>query len=246
MSEKPKRIITPEQREKMRLGRIAKAEERRNNKAKEKELQEQAIAQQKERIEMLKVTKKKKTEIKRRLAEVKKGNTNMTEVNEIIEQYEPKEVNSETETETEPEPEPPKIELKIEAPKIEPPKIEPTKIEPPKIEPPKIEPPDPKIFYEKEFKKAVENIKKNLPEGSKPYFTEQSDKFDSNLDINENIKNMIESINKKVDQSVKSAAKVIDVIEEIDNSKDTADVDQILHHKKERAKSKLENLYKLR
>ena len=37
MSEKPKRIITPEQREKMRLGRIAKAEERRNNKAKEKE-----------------------------------------------------------------------------------------------------------------------------------------------------------------------------------------------------------------
>jgi hypothetical protein len=84
-----KRQLSPEQIEKMRLGRIAKAKERKEKREKDKELTKQAIQQQKERIELLNITKKKKAEIKRRLAEVKKGSKPMEEVEEIINQYDP-------------------------------------------------------------------------------------------------------------------------------------------------------------
>jgi hypothetical protein len=282
------RTISPEQLEKMKLARMEKAKERRETKQKAQELQTQAIEQQKQRIELLQVTKKKKQEIKRRLGEVKKGNTDIKEIEDIIEQYEP---NYEPPTNIELDapvggassPSDRVVPEEVDAPaggasspsdRVE--EVDYKKILQEELEEEKkkirkelelemekerndikekitnikkqkeLQVNDEKVFYEKEFKKAVKQIKKLLPKESQPLFEDQTNNFDSNLDINENIKIMIDNINKKIVNDVKIVSEVMKTTEEIDKQITEPNVDIILEDKKRNIKSKLQNLYNLR
>ncbi len=253
--QKKVRTLSPEQLEKMKLARTAKALERRETKAKEKELQSQAIDQQKERIELLKLTKRKKAEIKRRLAEVKRGNADIKEVEEIIDQYdtnessplkeemEAQEVESEPEPEPEPEPEVPEKTEKEQEQEIESIKL---KIQEIKKEQEPIIIADPIVEYEKHFKETAEAIMNDLPKESKELFEEQLHHFNPKLDIEENIKNMILKINSRVSEKVKLVEKVLKTVEKCEAEELTANTNEMTDIKKGFVKQKLSQLYSLR
>ena len=251
--QKKARTMSPEQLEKMKLARTAKALERRETKAKEKELQSQAIDQQKERIELLKLTKRKKAEIKRRLAEVKRGNADIKEVEEIIDQYdtnessplkeemEAQEVESEPELESEPEvPEKTEEEQEQEIESIK------LKIQEIKKEQEPIIIADPIVEYEKHFKETAEAIMNDLPKESKELFEEQLHHFNPKLDIEENIKNMILKINSRVSEKVKLVEKVLKTVEKCEAEELTANTNEMTDIKKGFVKQKLSQLYSLR
>jgi len=253
------RTLSPEQLEKMKLARTAKALERRETKAKEKELQSQAIDQQKERIELLKLTKRKKAEIKRRLAEVKRGNADIKEVEEIIDQYDTNESSplkeemeaQEVESEPEPLPEVPEPEPEVVPKKTE--KEQEQEIESIKLKIQEIkkeqEPiiiADPIVEYEKHFKETAEAIMNDLPKESKELFEEQLHHFNPKLDIEENIKNMILKINSRVSEKVKLVEKVLKTVEKCEAEEVTANTNEMTDIKKGFVKQKLSQLYSLR
>tara|TARA_R110000782_G_scaffold159813_1_gene251863 strand:+ start:223 stop:990 length:768 start_codon:yes stop_codon:yes gene_type:complete len=249
--QKKARTLSPEQLEKMKLARTAKALERRETKAKEKELQSQAIDQQKERIELLKLTKRKKAEIKRRLAEVKRGNADIKEVEEIIDQYDTNESSplkeemeaQEVESEPEPEPEVPEKTEKEQEQEIESIKL---KIQEIKKEQEPIIIADPIVEYEKHFKETAEAIMNDLPKESKELFEEQLHHFNPKLDIEENIKNMILKINSRVSEKVKLVEKVLKTVEKCEAEEVTANTNEMTDIKKGFVKQKLSQLYSLR
>jgi hypothetical protein len=253
------RTLSPEQLEKMKLARTAKALERRETKAKEKELQSQAIDQQKERIELLKLTKRKKAEIKRRLAEVKRGNADIKEVEEIIDQYDTNESSplkeemeaQEVESEPEPLPEVPEPEPEVVPKKTE--KEQEQEIESIKLKIQEIkkeqEPiiiADPIEEYEKHFKETAKAIMNDLPKESKELFEEQLHHFNPKLDIEENIKNMILKINSRVSEKVKLVEKVLKTVEKCEAEELTANTNEMTDIKKGFVKQKLSQLYSLR
>jgi hypothetical protein len=254
--QKKARTLSPEQLEKMKLARTAKALERRETKAKEKELQSQAIDQQKERIELLKLTKRKKAEIKRRLAEVKRGNADIKEVEEIIDQYDTNESSplkeemeaQEVESEPEPEPEVPEPEVPEKTEKEQEQEIESIKLKIQEIK--KEQEPiiiaDPIVEYEKHFKETAEAIMNDLPKESKELFEEQLHHFNPKLDIEENIKNMILKINSRVSEKVKLVEKVLKTVEKCEAEEVTANTNEMTDIKKGFVKQKLSQLYSLR
>lgn len=257
--QKKVRTLSPEQLEKMKLARTAKALERRETKAKEKELQSQAIDQQKERIELLKLTKRKKAEIKRRLAEVKRGNADIKEVEEIIDQYdtnessplkeemEAQEVESEPEPEVpEPLPEVPEVPEKTEKEQEQEIESIKLKIQEIKKEQEPIIIADPIVEYEKHFKETAEAIMNDLPKESKELFEEQLHHFNPKLDIEENIKNMILKINSRVSEKVKLVEKVLKTVEKCEAEELTANTNEMTDIKKGFVKQKLSQLYSLR
>jgi len=261
--QKKARTLSPEQLEKMKLARTAKAQERRETKEKEKELQSQAIDQQKERIELLKLTKRKKAEIKRRLAEVKRGNVDIKEVEEIIDQYDTNESSplkeemeaQEVESEPEPLPEVPEPLPEVPEPKV-PEKTEKEqeqeiesiklKIQEIKKEQEPIIIADPIVEYEKHFKETAEAIMNDLPKESKELFEEQLHHFNPKLDIEENIKNMILKINSRVSEKVKLVEKVLKTVEKCEAEELTANTNEMTDIKKGFVKQKLSQLYSLR
>lgn len=271
---KVKRTIPPEQLEKMRLGRIAKAKERKEEREKNKAVQKQAIEQQQERIELLKTTKKKKAEIKRRLAAVKRGEDTLEEVEEIIEQYQPKTDNEivmditpntgaeppvstpqggrepqeeEQEEPKEEEKEEPKEdkEFKEKVREIKNKEIEKVK----KLE-------TETLKFDLEYQRIVNEIHKSLPDEAKTYFKTEADAYNPNLDIEQNIKNMIGNINNKINKNVLTVKKVKESIDEIhteevqkETTNKKANIEdelKLLEIKKKRTAEKLQMLYKLR
>jgi hypothetical protein len=250
--QKKVRTLSPEQLEKMKLARTAKALERRETKAKEKELQSQAIDQQKERIELLKLTKRKKAEIKRRLAEVKRGNADIKEVEEIIDQYDTnessplKEEMEAQEVESEPEPEVPEVPEKTEEEQEQEIESIKLKIQEIKKEQEPIIIADPIVEYEKHFKETAEAIMNDLPKESKELFEEQLHHFNPKLDIEENIKNMILKINSRVSEKVKLVEKVLKTVEKCEAEELTANTNEMTDIKKGFVKQKLSQLYSLR
>jgi len=234
-----KRQLSPEQIEKMRLGRIAKAKERKEKREKDKELTKQAIQQQKERIELLNITKKKKAEIKRRLAEVKKGSKPMEEVEEIINQYDPtgdevhqlapqgREAEEEAEVEEvdtgeeglrleiekyeEEQKEKEEEERKLLVEKVKNIKeAEQLKIK--KLE-------EESNKFENEYKAVVNKILESLPNNAKKYFKMETDNFDPKLSVEVNIENMISNLNQKIENNIKTVENVKDTLEEIEIKK---------------------------
>lgn len=261
-----KRQLSPEQLEKMRLGRIAKAKERKEAREKEKMLTKQAIQQQKERIELLNITKKKKAEIRRRLAEVKKGTTPMEEVKEIIEQYDPESKKLETDAEgTEGDEDADNLKLEIEKYEEEQrqkeledrerlrQKVKDIKEhEEAKIK--KLEEESNK--YEDEYKAVVNKIMNSLPKAAQKYFKLETDNFDPTLSVEENIQNMISNLNNMIENNIKTVENVKETLEDIEEKESpTPDVENLtqdnafkstLRIQKKMVKSKLSNLYKLR
>lgn len=268
-----KRQLSPEQLEKMRLGRIAKAKERKEAREKEKMLTKQAIQQQKERIELLNITKKKKAEIKRRLAEVKKGTTPMEEVKEIIEQYDPDAKEDDADTGGEADQLAPQgrstdtDNLKLEIEKFEEEqrqkeledrerlrqKVKDIKEhEEAKIK--KLEEESNK--YEDEYKAVVNKIMNSLPKAAQKYFKLETDNFDPTLSVEENIQNMISNLNNMIENNIKTVENVKETLEDIEEKESpTPDVENVtqdnafkstLRIQKKMVKTKLSNLYKLR
>jgi len=263
-----KRTLTPEQLEKMRVGRMEKAKERREKREKDKLIQQQAINQQKERIELLKITKKKKAEIKKRLAEVKRGETKLEDVEEIIEQYEPHDEEplesiKEVSEEVFEEPTSPQgrastsnggeenVKLNTHEEVVEKVKLLKEK-ETEKIKEFEKE----TLKFEDYYKEAVEKIINTLPKNAREHFKRETDKFDPRLDVKQNIENMIENINKKIVSNVSVVEKVKDSLEkiedEIDNKPDTVETitptstKHTIKTKKKVLKEKLQTLYNLR
>lgn len=264
-----KRTIPPEQLEKMRLARMAKAKERKEDREKSKLLQKQAIEQQKERIELLNITKKKKSEIKRRLAEVKRGETNMEAVEEIIEQYdEPprgadqpnrlegvaskafqaeKEEQELTDSDDENV-----LKLEVEEEEQEQQEVLKEKVkeikkkEEEKVQKLEEETLDFEIYY----KQAVEKIIKKLPVSSKKYFREQVDNYDPQLDVETNINNMIENIQTKITKNVNAVRVVKETMDKIEEEKmpkpDVQTKKTETELRKKIVENKLSMLYKLR
>jgi uncharacterized protein (DUF2249 family) len=233
-----KRQLSPEQIEKMRLGRIAKAKERKEKREKDKELTKQAIQQQKERIELLNITKKKKAEIKRRLAEVKKGSKPMEEVEEIINQYDPTgdEVHQlapqgrEAEEEEVEEVDTGEEGLRLEIEKYEEEQKEKEEEErkllvekvknikeAEQLKIKKLEEESNK--FENEYKAVVNKILESLPNNAKKYFKMETDNFDPKLSVEVNIENMISNLNQKIENNIKTVENVKDTLEEIEIKK---------------------------
>jgi len=245
-----KRQLSPEQIEKMRLGRIAKAKERKEKREKDKELTKQAIQQQKERIELLNITKKKKAEIKRRLAEVKKGSKPMEEVEEIINQYDPTgdEVHQLApqgrEAEEEEVEEVEKVDTGEEGLRLEIEKYEEEQKEKEEEERKllvekvknikeaeqlkikKLEEESNK--FENEYKAVVNKILESLPNNAKKYFKMETDNFDPKLSVEVNIENMISNLNQKIENNIKTVENVKDTLEEIEiKKKPVVDVEHV-------------------
>ena len=269
---KVKRTIPPEQLEKMRLGRIAKAKERKEEREKNKAVQKQAIEQQQERIELLKTTKKKKAEIKRRLAAVKRGEDTLEEVEEIIEQYQPNkdhEIVMDITPDTGAEPpvstpqggreqeqqEEPKEEEKEEPKEDKEFKEKVKEIKNKEIE--KVKKLETETLkFDLEYQRIVNEIHKSLPDEAKTYFKTEADAYDPNLDIEQNIKNMIGNINSKINKNVQTVKKVKESIDEIhkeevqkETTNKKANIEdelKLLEIKKKRTAEKLQMLYKLR
>jgi hypothetical protein len=259
-----KKTLSAEQLEKMRLGRMEKAKERREQREKDKVAQKQAIEQQKERIELLKITKKKKAEIKRRLAEVKRGETQLEAVEEIIEQYEPNKPAGRASTPLEGEDQE-NVELEVAPEPVDKPagrastpkegdkvveKVKELKI---KEEAKVSEFVEETNKFEDYYKEAVNKILETLPESSKDLFKKETDNFNPKLDIKENIDNMINNINSKIKKKVNVVQKVKDKLEQIE-TETAPPVESIpeksdkivLKTKKKSLDEKLQLLYSLR
>lgn len=184
--EKPKRVITPEQQEKMRLGRQrayeerkAKKEAEKNAKKEEKErqkaIQQQALQEQKDRRRNLKEAVEKRQEQKEKLASLKQKKVEpITEDNFFDEDnYDQEEA---------------ELPLKIA---IEEPYREPTNKE-----------------YKEKFLEEAEKVVSALPHGSKTMFRNATKKFDYNLSVEENIKSMIEYVKEVVNKNVSEVARL--------------------------------------
>jgi len=256
MSEKakPKKTLTPEQLEKMRVGRAKAYEKRKLEREKEKakmkaeqeeikkqklrdiELQKQALQQQKDRIEALAISKKKKAEIKRRLKEVKDKPEVLQEVEAIVENYEgvkkDDKVKQELETFKEIEKAVDDAEEKLED-------LDAVGINT-----------DTKEFekeYKKIFTEQSEKIAKSLPSNAREVFLEQVTHFDVQKDVSENINFMIQNLLDRVKQNtqiVENVSTAIDTIENIEEKKVVNDT--IKKPKKQKLNNNLQMLYNLR
>jgi hypothetical protein len=256
MSEKakPKKTLTPEQLEKMRVGRAKAYEKRKLEREKEKakmkaeqeeikkqklrdiELQKQALQQQKDRIEALAISKKKKAEIKRRLKEVKDKPEVLQEVEAIVENYEgvkkDDKVKQELETFKEIEKAVDDAEEKLED-------LDAVGTNT-----------DTKEFekeYKKIFTEQSEKIAKSLPSNAREVFLEQVTHFDVQKDVSENINFMIQNLLDRVKQNtqiVENVSTAIDTIENIEEKKVVNDT--IKKPKKQKLNNNLQMLYNLR
>jgi hypothetical protein len=248
---KKKRTIPPEQLEKMRLGRIQKAKERKEAREQSRILQKQAIEQQKERIELLNITKKKKAEIKRRLAEVKRGETQIEEVEEIIEQYDGTPNSDSTSANEEPlEDSDGENVLRLEVEEAEE-EILKEKVKALKqkedIKREKLE--TETLDFQQYYKDAVDSIMKKIPPSARKHFKDQTDNYDPKLDVQKNIENMIENIQTKINKNVESVKTVKDTIDLIHDEMPKPDLETKKTETELRKKvveNKLDMLYKLR
>jgi len=257
MSEKakPKKTLTPEQLEKMRVGRAKAYEKRKLEREKEKakqkaeqeeikkqklkdiELQKQALQQQKDRIEALAISKKKKAEIKRRLKEVKDKPEVLQEVEAIVENYEGVKENKSTK----------QLELNIEkTEKI----VEQTEEKLEDLEDHHVEGNDTKEFekeYKKIFTEQSEKIAKTLPSNARQVFLEQVTHFDVQKNVSENINFMIQNLLDRVKQNTKVVENVSQAIEKIESVDEKTVVnDTIKKPKKQKLNNNLQMLYNLR
>ena len=189
MADKPKRVITAEQQEKMRLGRQKAYEERKAKKeaevrakkeAKEKQkaIQQQALREQKERRNNLKSAIEQRAEQKAKLKELKKKKPNVA-TDEEIEYYEPDVLSPVEEEDAEGSE---NDEISDEA-------------------------------YKEKFISETDNIIKTLPKESRKLFKKATNKFDYNLSIEDNIKSMIEYVKMVVQHNITTAQAVKQHIE---------------------------------
>ena len=225
MSDKPKKTLSPEQLEKMRVGRQKAYEKRKkereeakskskelgdakksNNKEKLLQLEMEAMAQQQSRIDNLKMQVERKREVKSKLKLAKQQTEALAEAQEakqaledIPEETIADEVANEVEEELE------KVEEKVEA----------------KVEKLGGEEGISDAEYTKVFFQQANLIKKKIPKEVHNYYDDAVSKFDFTLTLDDNIKNMITYVkdvvkdNTKIVKNVRQVQKKAEEKEEI-------------------------------
>lgn len=214
MSDKPKKTLSPEQLEKMRVGRQKAYEKRKkereeakskskelgdakktNNKEKLLQLEMEAMAQQQSRIDNLKMQVERKREVKSKLKLAKQ----QTEAQEALEDIPEETIAEEVEEELE------KVEEKVEA----------------KVEKLGGEDGISDAEYTKVFFQQANLIKKKIPKEVHNYYDDAVSKFDFTLTLDDNIKNMINYVkdvvkdNTKIVKNVRQVQKKAEEKEEI-------------------------------
>ena len=232
MSEKnPKKVLSPEQLLKMQEGRKKAAESRKLAKEKAKEdaknkekalaksdksdlleLEIQALAQQQDRINNLKLQVDRKKQVKSKLKKIKDEKEEASEAEEIAEAK----VNSNSDSDSEQSEE--EIEIKKPLEKIDIP------IEIPKI--PKKEIPineSEKHNIDKDYKELFElessKLRVKLDPSVHKYYDNAIKKFDYNIPLNDNINNMINYVKLVVQENTELANKIKEEKQISDDSK---------------------------
>ncbi len=218
MSDKPKKTLSPEQLEKMRVGRQKAYEKRKkereeakskskelgdakktNNKEKLLQLEMEAMAQQQSRIDNLKMQVERKREVKSKLKLAKQQTEAQEALEDIPEETIAEEVANEVEEELE------KVEEKVEA----------------KVEKLGGEDGISDAEYTKVFFQQANLIKKKIPKEVHNYYDDAVSKFDFTLTLDDNIKNMINYVkdvvkdNTKIVKNVRQVQKKAEEKEEI-------------------------------
>ena len=244
MSEKPKRVLTDEQKKKMLEGRRRKAEERKLQKEKDKEnkdldkikakelkeinkkLELEAIQQQKDRIELLNVSKRKKSEMRGKLRFCKNNPQAIEDMEQLLSEIENKENTKKN------------IDLEIKEIKVE---MESKKHELSKDEENEV--------YKRVFEKEALKIEKSLPIECREVFRSETNKFDFNLNLSDNINSMISNIENTIKKNTNITDSVNKTImkteEQINQRKEITDI-QLKKEKEKRIQAKLQSLYSLR
>ena len=217
MSEKPKKTLSPEQLEKMRVGRqkaYAKRKAEReaakivskekntatknNDKEKLLQLELEAMAQQQSRIDNLKIQVERKKEVKAKLKSIKEEEHIEEEhIEEHIEHIEEhiEEVQSEVKEDIEEVKE--KVEVKMEK------KVRWTDEE-----------------YSDVFEKEAKKMRAKIPKQVQHYYDDAVSKFDFTLSLDQNIRGMIENVSKVIQKNANTVDEVRKVQKHIEEKKD--------------------------
>ena len=223
---KAKRVLSDEQKAILKNEKIKEKENDKKQKVKNKELELQAIQQQKDRIEVLNISKKKKSEMRGRLRFCKNNPELIGEVEEMIQAIENK--NNEKKN----------IDLEIKEIQLE---INDKKQELTEDEENEV--------YKKVWDKEAKRIELTIPEESRSIFRAETEKFDFNLSLSDNINKMIKNVEAKIQSNT---AIVSAVNAEINETEDVINRNKELIQEKEkqdrnkRINSKLQMLYSLR
>ena len=225
-------------------GRRRKAEERKLQKEKDKENKEmdkikskelkvqnkklelEAIQQQKDRIELLNVSKRKKSEMRGKLRFCKNNPEAIEDMEQLLNEIENKENTKKN------------IDLEIREIKVE---MDEKKKELSKDEEDEV--------YKRVFEKEALKIEKSLPMECRELFRSQTNKFDFNLNLSDNINSMISNIEKTIKKNTDVTDSlnktIMETEDHINKRKEITDI-QLKKEKEKRIQAKLQSLYSLR
>lgn len=198
--DKPKKTLTEEQKQKMLDGRKKAHEKRQAEKnalkdkiKKEKELQKEAIQQQRDLLASQELDKEQKRAVRNKLKELKQPPAPVEVAEEVV--------STATEAVEEVAEKVQEVLAEIE---------QPTSATLPKSPSEPIPPVITDEMYEKEFKKQSKVIEKTLPKEVQKLFKQTTNKFNFNLSLEENINGMIEHVKQVVSLNAKTASVVRD------------------------------------
>jgi hypothetical protein len=239
MSDKPKKTLTPEQLEKMRIGRQKAYEKRKaereaakqkskeigqakknNDKEKLLQLEMEAMKQQQDRIDNLKLQVERKRQVKSKLKNAKLEPV-QEEAEEPEEHVEQEEIVEQVEEELE------KVEEKVEK----------------KIG---IKPDITDAEYTKVFYQQANLMKKKIPKEVHHYYDDAVSKFDFTLSLDDNIKNMIGFVKDVVEKNTKVVKDVRQVQKKVEAKQEVISKPKVEDEAEKHIDSQISKLIKMR
>jgi hypothetical protein len=233
MSDKPKKTLSPEQLEKMKIGRKKAYEKRKkereeaknkskelgdakkkNDKEKLLQLEMEAMQQQQDRIDNLKMQVERKRQVKTKLKHAK-----MESIEEEHDEAEQEEIIETVEEELE------KVEEKVEQ---------------------KIKPEVSDAEYTKVFYQQANLMKKKIPKEVHHYYDDAVSKFDFTLSLDNNIQNMINYVKDVVDHNTKIVKDVRDVQKKEEDKQEVVSKPKVEHEAEKHIDSQISKLIKMR
>ncbi|MHA2182362.1 MAG: hypothetical protein ACXAAH_13165 [Promethearchaeota archaeon] len=246
MSSKPKKTLSDEQLKKMQEGRKKASEkrkiEREEAKAKAKEmdiakkskdkqklldLELQALAQQQSRIDNLKIQVERKKEVKSKLKAIKEEDEKEPE--QIYEEP-PQEVEEQAKAQ-QPQPQEVEVEKAVKAVKA----VESLSNKQPTDE-----------EYAEVFNREARKIREKLPQESKKYFDNATNKFDFTLSLDDNIKGMIDYVKTIVEKNTEIAKSIRDSKRELEDKKEIVQPTHAERVAEHAVNSKIQKLMRMR
>ena len=242
MSDKPKKTLSPEQLEKMRLGRKKAYEKRKaereaakekskelgqakkkNDKEKLLQLEMEAMKQQQDRIDNLKIQVERKRQVKSKLknAKLEPVEEEQDHEEQVEEQEEQEELVEQVEEELE------KVEEKVEQKISNKPEISDAE-------------------YTKVFYQQANLMKKKIPKEVHHYYDEAVSKFDFTLSLDDNIKNMIGFVKDVVEKNTKVVKDVRQVQKKIEDKQEVISKPKVEDEAEKHIDSQISKLMKMR